>query len=165
MKKYIRLTCALLLAVLALTALTACGGADYRDDVAVSAIDSALQAKIPVPDGYYAADSDYLSFYFEGAEAIVTEYVVEFSATSTNINQFGIFHVKEGEAETMKALCQSYIETMNKRWVAQANYIASEHPKMEGAEVRVFGNYVVYTMLTAEDKATAFDAVEELLAK
>lgn len=165
MKKYIRLISVLLLAVLSLTAITACGGADYLDDVAVSAIDSALQSKIPVPDGYYAADSDYLSFYFEGADAIVAEYVVEFSATSTNINQFGIFHVKDGQAEAMKALCDSYIDTMNKRWVAQANYIASEHPKMEGAEVRIFGNYVVYTMLTAEDKATAFAAVEELLAK
>lgn len=166
MKKYtVRFICTFLLALMALSCFTACGGAEYRDDVAVSAIDSAIQSKVPVPDGYYAADSDYLSFYFEGADSIVTEYVVEFSATSTNINQFGIFHVKEGEAEAMKALCESYIGTMNKRWVAQANYIASEHPKMEGAEVRVFGNYVVYTMLTTEDKATAFATVEELLKK
>ncbi|MBQ9080778.1 MAG: DUF4358 domain-containing protein [Clostridia bacterium] len=164
MKKYIpRAISALLLAVLALTALTSCGGANYRDDVAVSTIDSAIQAKVPVPDGYYAPDSDYLTFYFEGAEAIVNEYVIQMSATSTNINQFGIFHVKDGEAENMKKLCENYIAKSKDRWVAQANYIASEHPKMEGAEVRIFGNYVVYTMLTDTDKALAFEAVEAAL--
>ena len=127
--------------------------------------DAAIQAKLPVPDGYYSPDSDYLEFYFEGADAIVSEYTIQMSATSTNINQFGIFRVKDGEAEAMKAICESYIETSKARWVAQANYIASEHPKMEGAEVRVYGNYVVYTMLTTEDKATAFATVEELLKK
>lgn len=165
MKKYISRALSLLILSVCLLSLFSCGGADYRDDVAVSAIDSAIRAKVPVADGYYAADSDYLEFYFEGADAIVTEYIVAFSATSTNINQFGIFHVKDGEAEAMAAMCESYIVTMKDRWVAQANYIASEHPKMEGAEVRIFGNYVVYAMLTEADKATAFAEVEALLAQ
>ena len=176
MKKYtVRVLSLLIVAILSVTALSACNSTPpdnstdtteapaYRDDIAVSDLDAAIQQKLPVPDGYYSPDSDYLGFYFEGAEGIVTEYVIQISATSTNINQFGIFHVKDGEAETMKALCESYIETMNKRWVAQANYIASEHPKMEGAEVRIFGNYVVYTMLTKDDKATAFDTVKAAL--
>ena len=164
MKKYtVRAISFILVVIFSAMALTACGGADYRDDVSVNTIAATIQEKIPVPDGYYGPDSDYLSFYFEGTEGIVTEYVIQFSATSTNINQFGIFHVKDGEAESMKAICESYIETMNKRWIAQANYIASEHPKMEGAEVRIFGNYVVYTMLTEADKAVAFSAVEDAL--
>ncbi len=167
MKKYtiLRLICTFLVALTALSCLAACGGGDWRDDVAVSSLDSAIQAKLPVPDGYYSPDSDYLEFYFEGAADLVSEYTIQISATSTNINQFGIFRVKDGEAENMKKICQTYIETSKNRWVAQANYIASEHPKMEGAEVRVFGNYVVYTMLTADDKATAFATVEELLKK
>ena len=164
MKKYtVRALSLVLIAIFSVMSLAACGGADYRDDVAVSAIDSAIQAKLPVPDGYYAPDSDYLEFYFEGAENIVTEYVIQMSATSTNINQFGIFHVKDGEAQNMKAICEAYIAKSKDRWVAQANYIASEHPKMEGAEVRIFGNYVVYTMLTEADKAVAFSAVEDAL--
>ena len=164
MKKYtVRTISLILVALFSVMALASCGGANYRDDVSVNTIAASIQEKIPVPDGYYGPDSDYLSFYFEGAESIATEYVIEFSATSTNINQFGIFHVKDGEAEKMKAICEAYIETMNKRWIAQANYIASEHPKMEGAEVRIFGNYVVYTMLTEADKAIAFDAVESAL--
>ena len=166
MKKYtVRLICVFILALITLSCFTACGGGDWRNDVAVSSISAAIGAKIPVPDGYYSPDSDYLEFYFEGADAIVDEYTIQMSATSTNINQFGIFRVKDGEAENMKAICESYIETSKARWVAQANYIASEHPKMEGAEIRVFGNYVVYTMLTTADKATAFATVEELLKK
>lgn len=164
MKKYtVRIISLILVVIFSAMSLAACGGADYRDDVAVSTLDSAIQSKIPVPDGYYSPDSDYLSFYFEGADSIVTEYVIQMSATSTNINQFGIFHVKDGEAESMKAICEAYISKSKDRWVAQANYIASEHPKMEGAEIRIFGNYVVYTMLTEADKAIAFDAVESAL--
>lgn len=164
MKKYtVRAISFILIAIFSVIALSACGGTDYRNDVAVGTIDSAIQSKIPVPDGYYSPDSDYLSFYFEGAESIVDEYVIQMSATSTNINQFGIFRVQDGEAENMKAICDAYIAKSKDRWVAQANYIASEHPKMEGAEVRVFGNYVVYTMLTEADKATAFAAVEDAL--
>lgn len=165
MKKHIvKLICLLVLAAMTLTCFASCNsGATYRDDVKVSDISTALKNKFPVADGYYAADSDYLGFYFEGAADKVEDYVIEFSATSTNINQFGIFHVKEGSADAVKALCDSYIQTMRDRWVAQASYIASEHPKMENAEARVFGNYVVYVMLTAEDKLAAFAAVEEML--
>ena len=167
MKKYfVKLACLCFATLMIIPCFSACQKkADYRDDVKVADMSSALKDKLPVADGYYAADSDYLGFYFEGAADIVAEYVIEFSATSTNINQFGIFHVKDGTAEQMKTLCDSYIQKMRDRWVAQANYIASEHPKMENAEARVFGNYVVFVMLTAEDKATAFATVEELLKK
>ncbi len=162
----LRLICICLLAALALPCLVGCdSGANYRDDVAVADISTALKTLLPTPDGYYAADSDYLGFYFDGADGKVAEHVIEFSATSTNINQFGIFKVKDGEAEAIKTLCEQYISTMKDRWVAQANYIASEHPKMENAEVRIFGNYVVYVMLTATDKTAAFDKVDELLKK
>lgn len=167
MKKQIaRLLCLLILVTAALTCFSSCdSGVTYRDDVKVSDISTTLKNKFPVADGYYAADSDYLGFYFEGAADKVEAHVIEFSATSTNINQFGIFRVKEGSANDIKALCDSYIQTMRDRWVAQANYIASEHPKMENAEARVFGNYVVYVMLTAEDKQAAFAAVEEMLSE
>ena len=63
----------------------------------------------------------------------------------------------------MQTLCQSYLSLKMERWVLQADYIAAEHPKMEDAEVRVFGNYVVYTILTKQDKTAVFKAVEELL--
>lgn len=167
MKKYfVRLLSALLLSLALLTALASCGGgAEYRDDISVTAVGDAVKAAVPISDGYYAADSDYLGFYFKGAEEIIDSHTVEFSAASTNINQFGIFHVKDGKVADMKALCESYIATMKERWVAQANYIASEHPKMENAEVRVFGNYVVYVMLTPSDKATVFNAIDGLLKK
>lgn len=165
-KTTIRLICVLLLALTAITLLASCDKqASYRDDVKISDISDKLKEKFPTTDGYFSPDSDYLGFYFEGAEDKVEEYIVNRSATSTNINEFGVFRVKSGSAEEMKAICDKYIQTMRERWVAQASYIASEHPKMENAEARVFGNYVVYVMLTAEDKLSAFATVEELLKK
>ncbi len=166
MKKYIKLASLTLALLTLLTLFVSCSDkAAYADDVAVKTIGDKLASLIPAADGYYAADEDYLGFYFEGAADIVDEHIIQFSATSTNINQFGIFHAKDGKAAELKTICDNYIKTMQDRWVAQAGYIASEHPKMENAEARVFGNYVVYVMLTPGDKAAAFSTVEKMLAK
>ncbi len=167
-KKLIRILCLCLLVLPVIGCFAGCdngSSATYRNDVKVDTIATALIELLPTQDGYYSPDSDYLEFNFDGAAEHIEEYVIDISATSTNINQFGIFKAREGEAETVKALCDKYIATMTDRWVAQASYIAAEHPKMENAEARIFGNYVVYVMLTAADKAEAFAAVESLLGE
>ncbi|NLW73820.1 MAG: DUF4358 domain-containing protein [Clostridiales bacterium] len=160
-RKAARIISVILFAVLF---LASCGEkANYRNDLTVKEVMDKIEATVPLADGYYSVDSDYFDYYFEGADALVDSYEIRIANASTNINQFGVFKVKAGQAEAMKTLCQAYISLKMERWVLQADYIAAEHPKMENAEVRVFGNYVVYTMLTKEDKAAVFKAVEELL--
>lgn len=151
--------------VLLLLSLASCGedAAAYRNDLDANAVNDKIEECVPLADGYYTADADYLGFYFEGADALIESYEIKIANVSTNINQFGVFKVKDGQAEAMSALCESYLELKMARWIVQAEYIASEHPKMEDSEVRVFGNYVVYTILTEEDKTTVFAAVKELL--
>ncbi len=50
-------------------------------------------------------------------------------------------------------------------WLVQADYIESEHPKMVNSEARIFGNYVIYTILSKDDRELVFGEVEELLAQ
>ncbi|HHT54190.1 MAG TPA: DUF4358 domain-containing protein [Clostridiales bacterium] len=150
--------------ILAVILFASCGKkVSYRDDLTAKEVIDKIEATVPLDDGYYSVDSDYLDFYFEGADALIDSYEIRIANTSTNINQFGVFKVKDGQAEAMQALCRGYLSLKMERWVLQADYIAAEHPKMEDAEVRIFGNYVVYTILTKQDKTAVFKAVEELL--
>lgn len=163
--RLIRAVSALLASLACLVPLASCGGGkEYRSDLAAGTVCDAAEGCVPAAEGYYSADdADYLDFYFEGAEPLLESYEIRFARAADNINQFGVFKVKPGSAGAMKALCAGYIDTMTERWVAQADYIFDEHPKMENAEVRVFGDYVVYTMLLPADKSAVFGAIEELL--
>jgi hypothetical protein len=44
-------------------------------------------------------------------------------------------------------------------------YNEAEMAKLEEMQVRVFGNYVVYTILSANDTAAVMNAIEEKLTK
>lgn len=152
-----------LVLTLIVAALSSCGKTKYRDDVEISKIADTITSKVPLEDGYYAVDSDYITFYFEGAESLISDHRIMMSTETSNINQFGVFHVKPGNAEAMKKLCESYIATMRDRWGTSAMYIPAELTKLDNAEVRIYGNYVIYLMMTPSDKTTVFAAVEGLL--
>jgi hypothetical protein len=161
----IKIVCILTALVFTLSTLTSCGGdkTAYKNDVTVGTVCDTIEATVPAADGYYSSDSDYLGFYFEGADLLIDGYDIRFARASTNINEFGVFKANDGQAAALKTLCESYLSLKMDRWVAQADYIESEHPKMENAEVRVYGNYVVYTILTKSDKTAAFTAIDGLL--
>ncbi len=162
-----KITCILAALVFALTALTSCGGdkTAYKNDVSVGTVCDTIEATVPATEGYNSADSDYLNFYFEGADALLDGYEIRYAKASTNINEFGVFKVKDGQAAALKTLCESYLSLMLDRWVANADYIESEYPKMSEAQVKIFGNYVVYTILTKSDQTAVFTAVEGLLKR
>lgn len=165
MKRIIASAVSLTLAVILIISFTACGKEKpvYRNDLSVTTVCNTAESCVTLANGYDTADSDYLDFYFEGAEELVEGYEIRIAKDNSNINQFGVFKVKDGSAEAMRLLCKTYLDLKMDRWVAQADYIFAEHPKMENAEVRVYGNYVVYTFLTPDDKTAVFNAIDTLL--
>ena len=77
---------------------------------------------------------------------------------------FGFFHVTDGNADSMEALLKDYLTRSyekNQSWYD--SYIPKEIPKLRDAEVKVFGNYVIYTICSKEDRAAVFSAVADLL--
>lgn len=151
---------ALLLLFSALAALAACGGTSYRTDV--KAGDLIQTAETALGDGvtYRTALNSYLKSYFETPD-YVTESVIRFAEDGNNVNEFGIFLVKDGNAKAMSALLRGYLDD----YYAQfgTNYKQEEIPKLRDAEVRVYGNYAVYAILTGSDRETFFDAVRDAL--
>jgi len=55
-------------------------------------------------------------------------------------------------------MVEDYLVSRNEEWTGQ--YLVEEYPKLENAEYRVMGRYVVYAILSEADKETLFNAVE-----
>ncbi len=156
---------AALLLCLALT-LSACSS--YRSDVAVSDLSSAVLGAVSTQGGFTATDADYVSLEFTTPDVItdnVQEWTICVSTSSQTVDEFGIFRVKEGgDVNAVKAEVEKYAQALQVELeVFLEMYDPAEKTKLENAQVFVFGNYVVFTMLTDADTTAATDAVKTAL--
>ena len=151
-----------LLAFTLLLSLAACKSTNYADNKQVIELADGVVTALNDGKTYSTAEADFLDSYFAKPD-YVTESVIRFSTDGNDLNEFGIYHVTEGKAEDMKALLTKYVTDFYDLY--NANYLPEETPKLRDAEVKVFGNYVVYAMLNDADRETAFQKLEELLAK
>ena len=154
----------ILLALVLLIMLPACTSASYSDDVALDALTQAIEAALPSDALYSTAHEGSLDDYFTMPD-YVTDSVIRFSTNAKNLDQYGIFHVTDGNASAMQALLRDYLERVyeeNQVWYD--SYIPEETPKLRDADVRVFGNYVVFAVYSGSDKAILFDTVKNNLA-
>ena len=162
MKKTICLCLALIILILPLASCAK----SYADDVSVESLSEAIVVSLTgtIPE-YTLADEGYLDDYFTLPD-YVTDHIIYFSTEGNNLDEFGIFHVTESNAEDMQSKLETYLKDcyeQNKDWYD--SYMPEETPKLRDAQVKVFGNYVVYVILSEADCEASFDAVEKALKK
>jgi hypothetical protein len=99
--------------------------------------------------------------------ATIDGYAVASSSISTDINEYGIIHLSDPEqVAEIERMAQVYVENQRDFLSTFLNtYNEAEMAKLEEMQVRVFGNYVVYTILSANDTAAVMNAIEEKLTK
>ncbi len=157
----------LLLIIAALFSLCACSKGDskveYKTDVAVSDISDNIVALNS--DWNFAAMTDS---YISGAMQIdvsgYADYIVNMNAFGTNVDEFGIFKASdEASVESVKAAAEGYLKFRLDTWMEE--YMPEEKPKLEKAEVKVCGLYVMYAILDDAARADAFEAFETTLKK
>ena len=152
---------ALLLCFLLLCTLTSCTKRNYRDDADTDDLAEQMTQALANEKRYTKADDDVLDGYFT-MPSYVTESTVRFSSDGNDLDEFGVYHVTEGNTEDMAKHLRAYVTDFYNLY--NANYLPEELPKLRDAEVRTFGNYVVYAMLDKNDRETVFAAVESALA-
>ena len=165
MKKLTLITALLICLVICLNACTS-----YRDDVAARDIAPTALDSLSTVGGFTALDELFLSLEFSNPELIesdVSDWVIYSSSSTTSVDEFGIFHVKaDGDLNAVKAEVTAYVEaTQVKLQVFLEKYEPAETTKLENAQIEVYGNYVVYTLLTQEDTTAATKAVKTELGK
>ena len=104
------------------------------------------------------------AFYFEDSHE-ADDCRMVYSLDTNDINEIGIFHApNKTEAQDIAEDCREYVEDMRQNSRAFiASYAPSELSKLDGAQVRIYGNYVIYTILPTELIESVFHEVERVL--
>ena len=151
--------CAFALLLASLLALAACGGAKQKD-VPVSELSAAVASALGQSDSFVPRDVMFLGLT-KKTSAELGDYAVIASNQSTNVDEIGIFKAGTMTAKDLQAAAEDYLAKRIASWMDE--YMPQEKPKLTNAEVRVSGDYVMYAILSDEDKATAFSAFENAL--
>ena len=153
----------LLLVALMLLSLVACGGTTYKNDVPVDQIAETAIKKLTEGTIFNTAADGFLDDYFKKPD-YVESFVIRNSGDTNNLDEFGIFHVEEGKEKDMSDLLKSYL---SKSYEANKSfydsYIPEETPKLRDAEVKTFGNYIVYAIMSEDSRALLFASIESSL--
>lgn len=156
-------TISVILAVLLLCALflTACGevsqkdisSADLSKDVlkAIGRTDTMVDTTGVVVEGYMHLSIDQ----FGSCSVYHNSY-------GTGVDEFGVFKAGTLKAAEVESVVEAYLEMLRETSMA-ALYTPEEVPKLDGAEVRTIGDYVMYCVLSDADRDTAFDAFASTL--
>ena len=153
--------------VFILLSLFSCGERrEYRDDISCGELVDKATGQIPVDMGYKALGGEHIEYNFSGTE-LDDDHAFSASVASEDINEVGIFHAPDSKSvATLKALAEEYLKNYREEKESFiASYAPKDTPKLKSAEVRSYGNYVVYAILSADDKAIFFDTVEKLLSQ
>lgn len=161
-----------LCAILLLISTTACdGGGNWKDDLTAASLTTTVKSSLSAGDGWDTVSDDYVSPSAWGEDysdylSLVSDYNITISAESDmNVDEVGIFHVKNAkDAAKIKSFVEKYLEAKKLRMAPLLeSYNQAELPKLDCAEVTICGNYVLYTILNAEDTAAAHEAFEKAL--
>ena len=155
---------ALTVIILTLSLISCSKKDDYRDDVPCAQITDAIKKDLSAKGGYAFFEEDQIKFIFDDI-SLADEYSVLYSLLSQNIDEFGVFHAdNEKDARELFDECREYIEEKYEDENAFiSSYAPEELPKLKDGEVKVFGNYVVFAILSENDRAALFAKVEEML--
>ena len=171
MKNTFRALFCLLLALCMTLPMVACDSGDWRDDLTAAQVCNAVTNALPAGDGWRTVSENYISPSSWGEDyadylELVSDYVITISAESDmNVDEIGIFHVKDAkDISKIKSFTEKYLEAKKLRMAPLLeSYNQAELPKLDCAEITVCGNYLLYTILGAEDTTAAHSAFEKAL--
>ena len=162
MKKHVFLALILTFSLL----ICGCSEEKYRDDVDCKSLVLSVTAEMPSELDFRELDESFREFYFEGADGFDDCYIA-YSADSEDIGEIGVFHaVSDEAAEKIEGVCYEYINDLSQNSRAFiASYAPEELTKLDGAEVRRYGRYVVYAVLNTADAERAFEIIKNTLSE
>ena len=124
----------------------ASGKEGYPSEMTVDEIADELLRDSTVEGGFAEYSDAFLNASFAGTEDI--ERTVRYSVMSSNIDEVGVFRARdEMHAERLASLCREYLRLMlEEQGAFIASYAPEELPKLENAEVRIIGDFVIYSI-------------------
>ena len=155
-----RILITVLAAALLMTALCGCGGSkvEYRSDVAVDALSQSVLAGLARGSDLALMKESYVKGVMGMDVSGYAEYAVYVSAVGTNIDEFGIFKLGSVSAADAEKQIKDYLQMREDTWMKE--YTPEEHPKLQNAEIKVCGSYIIYVILDDAERAASLKAFE-----
>lgn len=166
MKIRIFLLSTLLLLLIALI-FSSCSKKDFSSLLTCKEVSNSLESEISVPeDKFEPYTSEELRFLFSSPELFDDIYVI-YSTDSTDICEIGVLYASSEEnAKMLLEDAKNYIKTLQEQKNEfLRNYSPSELTKLNSAEARRYGNYIIFTVADMEDKNNIFTKAENILSK
>jgi hypothetical protein len=136
----------------------------YSDALSSSELYSKVEGSVVTDGGINVLDDDVILEFTESTPDYLIDYTVIRAKNAKNINEMGIFKVKDGKAKDLKAIVDKYLSQKQESYRAM-DYFPEEVEKIDFATVKVFGNYVVYSFLNETDTDAFYGAIEKELTK
>ena len=152
------------LTMILLFSITSCKKATpvYLDILPATELAEEAREELKITN-FRVAPSDWLADYVSLPDGM-SDYEICFSSDGSNINEFGIWHVRQDQIAVTEAALRTYLsESLRKNREFYNSYIPEETIKLEKAEVKVFGNYICYAILNERDKNIFFSTIQEEL--
>ena len=162
MKKYTKIIALALALCLMSCALCGCGKTEAAKNVPAADIAASVADKIGKTEAMTAVDANWVKGWMKTDASAFGDFAVYMNAIGANVDEFGIFKAGENmPVSEVEATVQAYLDLKLQSWMDE--YMPEEKYKVEDAECKVFGDYVMYCILSAEDASTAFATFEGML--
>ena len=160
-------TSTLILFILLVTLIfQSCSQKSFSDSHACKELSNRLKSEIHLSEGEFEEySSEDTSFLFPSAE-LYDDICIIHSNDSTDVCEIGVFHASSEEnAKRLFEEAKLYIKSMQEQKSEfLRNYSPEELPKLNSAEVRRLGNYVIFAIGEQEYKNNLFNKAEEILS-
>ena len=140
--------------------------AEYRQDLTPHELADHIEREL---SGKSYRNLDDKSAFYGGALPLEegTFFALRVAEDGSDLDEFGIFAcADESAAQALASEVKSYLETLdrtNREWYL--SYIPEEVPKLQNAEVKTYGRYVAYAILSENERNRVFDLVKQKLLK
>ena len=136
----------------------------YKDDIQVATLVQVGKKQIALSSNLTNASEEFMMFFLNVDAALYSEYAVMTPLGSTSIDEFGIFKANNAEdAAKIETALATYLASRKSTW--DTRYDQSQKVKVDNAKTAIYGNYVVYTILSPEEQDAFADAIKEMLTK
>lgn len=144
--------------------LCSCAKKEYSDTLDCSYLTSAVQSEILSEGDYLQYSPEDIAFIIDDT-SLIDSYSVIYSTSGDDVGEVGIFHSStiEDSQELFEDALDYLSDLKEEKTAFVKNYIPDEQKKLDNAQVKRFGKYVVFAVLDAPERDAVFKKIEELL--
>lgn len=143
--------------------LCACSSKSVKTDISASEIAEAFTPLLSNADNLSPVSADYVFGMLEIDTSLLSDFVLKIQTAGTEIDQYGVFKVIDpGTVPAVESAVGSYLGSLRSNFEA-FNYLPEEKTKLDSAECRTLGSYVVFAILSPSEKEAVFNELDSLL--